>query len=152
MQNPRTIGELKASEHRGGSVKEEMRRNLIGKIQRREELFPGVVGYSETVIPLIENSILSGQDLILLGERGQAKTRIARSLVSLLDEEIPAIAGCEINDDPYHPICAACREKVASLGDETEIAWVPRDQRYSEKLATPNITIADLIGEMDPLR
>src|SRR5256884_8659627 len=110
---PRTIGELRESGYRLLSVKEELRKNLIQKIRRGEELFPGIIGYDDTVIPQIENAILSGQDIVLLGERGQAKTRLARLLVNLLDDEVPAIAGCEINDDPYQPICAACRAKVA---------------------------------------
>jgi magnesium chelatase subunit I len=134
------------------SVKEEMRQNLMRKMRAGEELFPGIVGYEDTVIPLIENAILSGQDIVLLGERGQAKTRIARSLMNLLDEEAPVIAGCEINDDPYMPVCKACRLRVAEDGDETPIHWIGRDVRYGEKLATPDITIADLIGEVDPIK
>jgi magnesium chelatase subunit I len=148
----RTIGELRASGYKVLSVKEEMRKNLIQKIRDGEDLFPGIVGYEETVIPQIENAILSGQDIIFLGERGQAKTRMARSLVNLLDAEVPVIAGCEINDNPYEPICKACRDKVAEQGDDVEIAWLPRDRRYGEKLATPDITISDLIGEVDPVR
>jgi len=149
---PRTIGELRDSGYRVLSVKEEMRKNLIQKIRRGEELFPGIVGYEETVIPQIENAILSGQDIIFLGERGQAKTRMARSLVNLLDEVIPVIAGCEINDNPFEPICKSCRDKVDELGDQVEISWLPRDRRYGEKLATPDITISDLIGEVDPVK
>jgi len=149
---PRTIGELRESGYRLLSVKEELRKNLIQKIRRGEELFPGIIGYDDTVIPQIENAILSGQDIIFLGERGQAKTRIARSLVNLLDEDVPVIAGCEINDSPYEPVCRACRDKVDELGDNVEIAWLPRDRRYGEKLATPDITISDLVGEVDPVR
>src|SRR6202163_966794 len=152
ITRPRTIGELRESGYRLLSVKEELRKNLILKIRRGEELFPGIVGYEETVIPQIENAILSGQDIIFLGERGQAKTRMARNLVNLLDDVVPVIAGCEINDNPYEPICKACRDKVAEHGDEVEIAWLPRDRRYGEKLATPDITISDLIGEVDPVR
>src|SRR5579884_907026 len=152
MAKPRTIGELRQSEYQVVSVKEEMRRNLVRKIRAGEELFPGIIGYDDTVIPQIENAVLSGQDIILLGERGQAKTRLARALVNLLDEETPAIAGCEINDNPYRPICQACRDKVAERGDAVEITWLPRDRRYGEKLATPDITIADLIGEVDPIK
>src|SRR5437899_2426890 len=148
----RTIGELRESGYRLLSVKEELRKNLIQKIRRGEELFPGIIGYEETVIPQIENAILSGQDIIFLGERGQAKTRMARGLVNLLDDFIPVIAGCEINDNPYEPICKACRDKVAEEGDHVEIAWLPRDRRYGEKLATPDITISDLVGEVDPVR
>jgi len=149
---PRTIGELRASGYKVLSVKEELRKNLIQKIRSGEELFPGVVGYEDTVIPQVENAILSGQDIIFLGERGQAKTRMARSLVNLLDEVVPVIAGCEINDDPFEPICKACRDKVAEHDDLVEIAWLPREQRYGEKLATPDITISDLVGEVDPVR
>ncbi|HEX7734938.1 MAG TPA: sigma 54-interacting transcriptional regulator [Ktedonobacteraceae bacterium] len=149
---PRTIGELRASGYKVLSVKEEMRKNLIQKIRDGEDLFPGIVGYEDTVIPQIENAILSGQDIIFLGERGQAKTRMARSLANLLDDEVPVIAGCEINDSPYEPICKACLAKVAEQGDEVEIAWLARDRRYGEKLATPDITISDLIGEVDPVR
>ncbi|HLZ57972.1 MAG TPA: sigma 54-interacting transcriptional regulator [Ktedonosporobacter sp.] len=149
---PRTIGELRESGYRVLSVKEELRKNLIQKIRRGEELFPGIIGYEDTVIPQIENAILSGQDIIFLGERGQAKTRMARSLANLLDEVVPIIAGCEINDNPFEPICKACREKVEELGDQVEIDWLPRDRRYGEKLATPDITISDLVGEVDPVR
>jgi magnesium chelatase subunit I len=149
---PRTIGELRESGYKVLSVKEEMRKNLIQKIRDGEELFPGIIGYEETVLPQIENAILSGQDIIFLGERGQAKTRMARSLVNLLDEVVPVIAGCEINDNPFEPVCKACREKVAELGGRTEVDWLPRDRRYGEKLATPDITISDLVGEVDPVR
>ena len=129
-----------------------MRQNLMRKMRAGEELFPGIVGYEDSVIPQIENAILSGQDIILLGERGQAKTRIARSLVNLLDDETPVIVGCEINDDPFHPICRACRDRVADEGDDTPIHWVSRENRYGEKLATPDITISDLVGEVDPIK
>lgn len=149
---PRTVAELKKAHYPVRSVKEEMRRNLIAKIRSGAELFPGIVGYEETVIPQIENAILSGQDIIFLGERGQAKTRLMRSLVNLLDEEIPAMAGCEINDNPFQPICKSCREKLTSLGDRGEIVWLGRERRYGEKLATPDVTIADLIGEVDPIK
>src|SRR5579884_2487750 len=152
MTRPHTIGELRESGYKVLSVKEEMRKNLIAKIEKDEELFPGIVGYEDTVIPQVENAILSGQDIVLLGERGQAKTRIARSLVNLLDEEVPAVVGCEINDDPFAPICKACQVRIAEEGDDTPIHWVPRDRRYGEKLATPDITIADLVGEVDPIK
>ena len=115
-------------------------------------VFPGIIGFEESVIPQLENAILAGQDVILLGERGQAKSRLIRSMVGLLDEFIPKIAGCEINDSPYHPICQACRNRVAEEGDYTPIEWLPREERYSEKLATPDISIADLIGEIDPIK
>ncbi|HLY29776.1 MAG TPA: sigma 54-interacting transcriptional regulator [Ktedonobacterales bacterium] len=149
---PATIGQLRESGFRTLPIKEEMRQNLIRKMRAGEEIFPGIIGYEETVIPQVENAILSGQDIVLLGERGQAKTRIARSLVSLLDEETPVIVGCEINDDPFNPLCKACRLRLAEEGDETPIHWVARDQRYGEKLATPDITIADLVGEVDPIK
>ena len=149
---PATIGQLRDSGYRVLSVKDEMRQNLMRKMRAGDELFPGIIGYEESVIPQVENAILSGQDIILLGERGQAKTRIARSLINLLDDESPTIIGCEINDDPLHPVCRACRDRVAEEGDETPIHWVSRESRYGEKLATPDITIADLIGEVDPIK
>jgi magnesium chelatase subunit I len=152
QEKPRTIGELQRTGYQVLSVKEEMRKNLIEKIRKGENLFPGIIGYEDTVIPQVENAILSEQDIIFLGERGQAKTRIARSLINLLDEEVPIIAGCEINDNPFNPICKACRDKVAEEGDDVAITWIGRDRRYGEKLATPDITISDLIGEVDPIR
>src|SRR5688572_3902902 len=152
MARPTTVGELKASGYRPRSVKEEMRANLIRKIAAGEEIFPGIVGYEETVLPQIENAVLSGQDIIFLGERGQAKTRIARALINLLDEDVPILAGSEVNDDPLAPISAAGREAIADKGDQAEIDWLPRDRRYGEKLATPDITVADLIGEVDPIK
>jgi magnesium chelatase subunit I len=149
---PRTLGELRASGYAARSVRDEMRSNLIEKIRRGEELFPGVVGYDQTVIPQVENAILSGQDIILLGERGQAKTRLARSLVNLLDETVPIVAGSEINDDPFQPVSRYAVDLIAERGDETPIDWIGRDRRYGEKLATPDTTIADLIGEVDPIK
>src|SRR5919202_1953621 len=146
MAKPRTIGELRDSGYRPLSVKQELRQNLIAKIRSGEDPFPGIVGYEDTVIPHLESAILSGHDVILLGERGQAKTRLARSLVNLLDDEIPAIAGAELNDDPFRPVSRAAIERVEVDGDDTEIIWIPRDLRYGEKLATPDTTIADLIG------
>ncbi len=151
-EKPRTIRELRKADYQVLSVKEEMRKNLIEKIRKGENLFPGIIGYEDTVIPQVENAILSEQDIIFLGERGQAKTRIARSLIHLLDEEVPIIAGCEINDNPFNPICKACRDKVETEGDDVAITWIGRDRRYGEKLATPDITISDLIGEVDPIR
>ena len=147
-----TIGELRRTGYQPIPVREELRRNLIEKLGKEEEIFPGIIGFEDTVTPQLENAILSGQDLILLGERGQAKSRLLRSLVNLLDEEIPYIAGCEIYDNPYAPICRACLDKVADDGDEVEVAWLPREMRYSEKLATPDISLADLIGEVDPIK
>ena len=151
-QKPKTIGELRRSRYKAVSVKEEARKNLIRKIQKGEELFPGIIGFEESVIPQIENAILAGQDMIFLGERGQAKSRLIRHLVSLLDDEIPVMAGCELNDNPLKPICRLCKDKVAQDGDDAEIDWLLREQRYSEKLATPDISVADLIGEIDPIK
>jgi len=152
LKKPRTLGELKKSRYVAQTVKAEMRRNLIQKIQTGDELFPGIVGYDQTVIPQFENAILSGQDIIFLGERGQAKTRMIRSLIHLLDEEIPVLAGCEIHDNPFHPICKACLDKAKAMGDRVPLDWLRREQRYGEKLATPDVTIADLIGEVDPIK
>ncbi len=149
---PATIGELRASGWRPRTVKQELRTNLVARLAAGEPAFPGIVGYDETVIPAIENAILAGQDIVFLGERGQAKTRLARLLVNLLDEHLPVVRGGELNDDPFAPISAAARALVAEGGDETPIDWLPRDRRYAEKLATPDITIADLIGEIDPIR
>jgi magnesium chelatase subunit I len=154
---PRTIGEWKRipdfdARSSSVSVRNEIRRNLLRAIERGETLFPGVHGYEDTVIPQIVNAVLSRHNFILLGLRGQAKSRILRGLIQLLDAEIPVIAGCEINDNPLSPICRACRERLAAEGDNTPIAWMPRDQRYVEKLATPDVTIADIIGDVDPIR
>jgi magnesium chelatase subunit I len=151
-KRPATIGELRETGYRPRSVKEELRANLIESVAKKRGLFQGIVGYEATVVPQIENAILSGQDIILLGERGQAKTRIARQLIELLDPVVPAIAGCEINDDPFAPICAACRYRVANDGDSVQLVWLTPDQRYTEKLATPDISVADLIGEVDPIK
>ncbi|MDE2860379.1 MAG: magnesium chelatase [Chloroflexota bacterium] len=148
----RTLGELKASGYRVVSVREEMRRNLIDKIRANEELFPGIVGYEDTVIPEVENAILAGQDIILLGERGQAKSRLIRALVELLDDEIPCVDGCEINCNPFDPICRSCDDRLSDMGDDLPVCWLGRDRRYAEKLATPDIAVADLIGEVDPIK
>src|SRR5256885_715435 len=154
---PKTLGELRrvpdfdaASLQR--SVKDEIRTNLLRAIERNDPLFPGVHGYDDTVVPQIVNALLSRHNFILLGLRGQAKSRILRGLVGLLDPEIPVVAGCEINDDPFHPICRACKDRLAADGDNTPINWMPRDLRYVEKLATPDATIADIIGDVDPIR
>jgi magnesium chelatase subunit I len=149
---PETLGALRASGYEVRPVREEMRSNLIRKIRNRETLFPGVIGFEDTVIPYLENAILSGQDIIFLGERGQAKSRLIRQLVSLLDVAVPAVAGCEINDNPFAPICRGCVERTEAEGDDLTITWLTPDQRYGEKLATPDITIADLIGEIDPIK
>ena len=165
MEKPRTVGELRASGYKVLPVREEMRKNLIEKIRRGERLFPGIVGYEESVIPALENAILAGQDIIFLGERGQAKSRLIRSLVDLLDEETPILAPVvleeagvltpavpEILENPFAPISAVGKKIVDDLGDEAPIRWVRREDRYGEKLATPDITIADLIGEVDPIK
>ncbi|HNO65784.1 MAG TPA: hypothetical protein PKK39_05505, partial [Tepidiformaceae bacterium] len=152
LERPRTVGELKAAGYKVLPVREEMRKNLIAKIRSGEDIFPGIFGYEETVIPHIVNAILAGQDIIFLGERGQAKSRIIRSLISLLDEDIPSLAGTEILEDPYDPITRAGRDIIEAKGDDAELVWVPRENRYGEKLATPDITIADLIGEVDPIK
>src|SRR6201984_1027480 len=154
---PRTLGELKGIpdfDPRGASisVKNELRRNLLRAIEKGETLFPGVHGYEDTVIPQIVNALLSRHNFILLGLRGQAKSRILRGLINLLDAEMPVVAGCEINDDPLKPICRACREKIAAEGDHTPISWMPRENRFVEKLATPDVTMADIIGDVDPIR
>src|SRR6202163_4621891 len=152
MEQAKTLSELKASGYQSASVKDEMRVNLITKLRSRERLFPGVVGYDETVIPQLVNAILARHNLILLGLRGQAKSRIIRQLTELLDERIPIIAGSEINDDPFHPISAYGRQTIGLHGDSTQVAWVNRDSRFVEKLATPDVTIADIIGDVDPIR
>jgi magnesium chelatase subunit I len=147
-----TIGELRRTEYRVLPVRAELRRNLMRRLAGGDTLFEGILGYEDSVVPQLENAILAGQDLILLGERGQAKSRLLRGLTDLLDEAIPAIGGCEINDDPYAPICRRCRDLVAASADDTPVSWLTREMRYSEKLATPDTSIADLIGEVDPIR
>ena len=148
----RTIGQLRASGYKVVPIREEMRRNLIQKIRDGQSPFPNIHGYEDTVLPQIENAILAGQDMIFLGERGQAKTRISRSLINLLDEVTPIIAGSEINDDPFNPISKMALDLIAEHGDDTPIVWLPRERRYGEKLATPDTTISDLIGEVDPIK
>jgi magnesium chelatase subunit I len=156
--HPHTLGELRSSKPyseeriRNRSVKDELRENLIVKLRNRETIFPGIVGYEDTVVPQMVNAILSRQNFILLGLRGQAKSRMLRALTALLDEQMPYVAGCEIRDNPYKPICARCRQLVAEQGDATPIAWMHRDDRYVEKLATPDVTVADLIGDLDPIK
>ena len=152
MQNERTLGELKKSGYTRRSVKDEMRANLISKLRSGEKLFPGIIGYDESVVPQIVNAILARHNFILLGLRGQAKSRIIRQLTELLDDEIPIIAGSEINDDPFAPLSAFGRQMVELHGDETKIDWVNRDNRFVEKLATPDVTIADIIGDVDPIK
>lgn len=152
MQKPRTLGELKKTNFRSVSVKDEMRANLIRKLASGEQLFPGIIGFEDSVIPQISNAILSRHNMILLGLRGQAKSRILRSLVSLLDEELPIVRGCEINDDPLKPICRSCFKILEECGDATPVDYLPRDLRFVEKLATPDVTIADIIGDLDPIK
>src|ERR671913_532084 len=147
-----TIGQLRTSGWRSRPIKEEIRANAVERIRTGEPLFEGVLGYDKTVMPQLENALLAGHDVIFLGERGQAKTRMIRSLTGLLDEWMPIVAGSEINDDPYHPVSRYARDLVAELGDDTAIDWVHRDLRYGEKLATPDTSIADLIGEVDPIK
>jgi magnesium chelatase subunit I len=148
----KTISDLKKSGYRYKTLKEELRENLLAKISKKEELFPGIIGYDDTVIPELQNALLSKHDFILLGLRGQAKTRILRSLVSLLDEYIPVISGSEINDHPYQPISQYSRDLVKKMGDQTPVSWIAREQRYNEKLATPDVSIADLFGDIDPIK
>ena len=152
MTQAKTLGELKSSGYHVLTVRQEMRRNLISKLQAKEDVFPNIVGYQDTVIPQLENAILSGQDVILLGERGQAKSRIIRSLTSLLDEWTPVLAGVEIPENPYAPISAQGKKILLEQGEQAPTKWIHRDTRYGEKLATPDITIADLIGEVDPIK
>jgi magnesium chelatase subunit I len=149
---PATLGQLRESGWESVPVKEELRRNAVARIAAGEPLFAGVLGYEETVLPQLENALLAGHDVIFLGERGQAKTRMIRSLVGLLDEWLPVIAGSEINDDPYAPVSRHARELVADRGDDAPVEWVHRDTRFGEKLATPDTSIADLIGEVDPIK
>jgi len=152
MQKSKTLGELKKSVYRSVSVRDEMRANLLRKLATGEPLFPGIIGFDDSVIPQIANAILSRHNFILLGLRGQAKSRILRSLVTLLDDSIPFIAGCEINDDPLEPICRACHERLAEMGEETPLDYLRAEDRYVEKLATPDVTIADIIGDLDPIK
>ena len=152
MKHAKTIAELKLSKYKSFPVKEELRNNLIHKLQHGEKLFPGIIGYEKTVIPSIINALLARHDILLLGLRGQAKSRLVRSLPNLLDEFIPIIKGCEINDNPVQPVCKRCIEYVKAYGDDVEIEWLDRNARFSEKLATPDVTIADLIGDIDPIK
>ena len=152
MTLPSNVRDLAAAGYRARSIKDEMRENLLGRLARGEKTFPGIHGYDRTVIPALHNAILSRHDVILLGLRGQAKTRMLRSLVNFLDERIPVIAGCEINDSPYEPTCKRCRRLAAEKGDALPVAWLERGERYREKLATPDVTVADLVGDIDPIK
>ncbi len=147
-----TLGELRASGHEFTTVKEEIRRNLLARLRTGEDPFPGIVGFGQTVLPHLERAIIAGHDVILLGERGQGKTRLIRTLTGLLDEWTPAVEGCEINDHPYAPVCARCRRLAAEQGDDLTITWQHRDERYGEKLATPDTSVGDLIGDIDPVK
>jgi magnesium chelatase subunit I len=155
---PQTLGELESSKEfyaarlKKRSVKDELRENLLARLKSKEPIFPGIVGYEDTVVPQVVNAVLSKQNFILLGLRGQAKSRILRSLTELLDEQMPYIAGCEIRDNPYHPLCRRCRDLVAEKGASTPIAYLSRQERYVEKLATPDVTVADLVGDLDPIK
>ena len=156
MTAPATLGALREAVRAGRvphrSVKDELRENLITRLRAGTPLFPGIVGFDDTVVPQVVNAILSRHNFILLGLRGQAKTRLLRGVVDLLDAEIPVVAGCEIHDDPLRPLCASCRAQVASQGDDLAVGWLPRERRYVEKLATPDVTIADMIGDIDPIK
>ena len=152
MSRPSTLGQLKQSGYRPRSVKDEIRANAIARLRAGDKLFPGIIGYEHTVEPQIVNALLSRHDFILLGLRGQAKTRVLRALVRFLDEWIPAIDGCPLNSDPFHPLSHHAKAQVEALGDATPIVWIHRDLRYQEKLATPDVTIADLIGDIDPIK
>src|SRR5438552_2365747 len=147
-----TLGELRQARLHSRPVKQEIRDNLVRKLKAGEPLFPGIIGYDETVVPQLINAILSKHNFILLGLRGQAKSRILRGLLDLLDDQIPVVPGCEIHDDPLAPLCSSCRARIAREGDDMPIAWLPRQARYVEKLATPDVTIADMVGDIDPIK
>ena len=149
---PSTLGELKSSGYISKSIKSEIRSNLVKKLGQNDNVFPNIIGFQNTVIPQIQNAILAGQDIILLGERGQAKSRIIRNLLDLLDDEIPYVQGSEINDDPLNPITSFAKEIIEEKGDSTPIEWLNKEKRYSEKLATPDVSVSDLIGEIDPIK
>ena len=149
---PATLGQLRASGYEPRGVKDELRANLLNRLRSGETAFPGIVGFDDSVLPELEGAILAGHDLVLLGERGQGKTRLMRTLVQLLDEWSPDVTGCEIHDDPYAPVCVRCRALAAELGDDLPISWRHRDDRYTEKLATPDTSVGDLIGDVDPVK
>ncbi len=151
-RNPKTFGELKKKVSRLPTVREEMRNNLIKKLENKERLFKELIGYDDTVLPGMVNAILCGHSIIILGERGQGKSRMIRSMVDFLDEEIPAVAGCPIHDNPFSPICLDCKTKLAEMGDDLPLTYIPKDRRLVEKLATSDVSTADLIGEVDPIK
>ena len=148
----KTLGELKKSGYQPKSVKDEIRKNLICKLQKHESTFSGIIGYEETVIPDVERALLSRHNILFLGLRGQAKTRMARQMIELLDEYVPVIEGSEINDDPLNPISRHAKDLIAEHGDATPVQWIHRSERYGEKLATPDVSVADLIGDIDPIK
>lgn len=152
IKNIKTLGELKKSGYQPRSIKEEIRQNLIVKLQKHSTTFPGIVGYEDTVVPDVERALLSKHNILFLGLRGQAKTRMARQMIELLDEYIPSISGSDINDDPIAPVSRFAKEEIATHGDETPIRWIHRSERYGEKLATPDVSVADLIGDIDPIK
>src|SRR5215471_11234744 len=147
-----TVGELRASGHTYLTVKDEIRRNLLARMRAGDERFPGIIGFGQTVLPHVERALLAGHDTILLGERGQGKTRLIRTLGELLDEWTPTIDGCEINDHPYAPVCARCPRLASEQGEDLPVTWRSRDDRYGEKLATPDTSVGDLIGDIDPVK
>jgi len=152
MAKARTLGELKTSGWRDRPVKQEMRENLISQLSSDSAIFDDIIGYDDTVLPALERAILASHDIIFLGERGQAKTRLIRRLVELLDPEIPVVEGCEVNDSPYRPICARCQRLIGEEGDNTPIRWLAAEARFAEKLATPDTAVGDLLGDVDPIR
>jgi magnesium chelatase subunit I len=152
VPDPRTLRELVETGHRHRPVKAEIRDNLLGRLRQGEPRFPGIVGFDDTVLPHLERALLAGHDLVLLGERGQGKTRVIRTIVGLLDEWTPVVAGCEINDHPYAPVCSRCRRLAAECGENLPVSWLHRNERYGEKLATPDTSVGDLIGDVDPIK
>jgi len=146
------LGELRAAGYRVLPVREEIRKNLLARLGRGERILPGIIGYDDTVIPEIENAVLAGHHMVFLGERGQAKSRVIRGLTSLLDPLVPVIAACPISDDPFAPICRECKRRLSTEGEALAIAWIGPDERYGEKLATPDVSMADLVGEIDPIK
>jgi magnesium chelatase subunit I len=148
----RTLGALRASGHAAKSVKAELRDNLLARLGDGSDRFPGIIGFDDTVLPQVERAILAGHDMVLLGERGQGKTRLIRTIAALLDEWTPVVEGCEINDHPYAPVCTRCRRLAAERGDDLAVGWLHRDDRYAEKLATPDVSVGDLIGDVDPIK
>jgi magnesium chelatase subunit I len=152
MGRPQSVAELKTHGYQPRSVKEEIRANLLNRLRAGQPAFPGIVGFDETVVPQLEGALLAGHDLVLLGERGQGKTRLMRTIAGLLDEWTPVVEGCEINDDPLRPVCVRCRRLAAEVGDELPVVWKHRDERYAEKLATPDTSVGDLVGDVDPVK